>query len=337
MSGTRVACLLGVLIGVLLGLPLAAAAHPLAPSLWDLREVGGGRVEVRWRTPLLQPVGAGLVRRGPSGCTPAGPLAVSVETGARVERRTLQCGPSGLIGRSLRVEGARGSGDVLLRIAFADGRRLVRVLPTRPPGAAADFVIPARESRSARLLGSLRLGLAHIAGGFDHLLFVLGLVLLVGSGRRLLWTVSSFTVGHSITLGLAVLGVLRLPVRWVEVGIAVSILAVAVELARPEAERPERMTPLLAGGFGLLHGLGFAAAVATVGLARADIPWLLLGFNVGIELGQLAFVGLILAAGLLLQRLPAPALRTLRPLPAYVIGSLSAFWIFERLAAAAAG
>jgi hydrogenase/urease accessory protein HupE len=178
------------------------------------------------------------------------------------------------------------------------------------------------------------MGIGHLLTGWDHLAFVLGLVLLVGDWRRLLGTVTSFTLGHSLTLSLAALGFVRLPAGPIEAAIALSILILAVELAH--RDRPSllgRRPWLMAASFGLLHGLGFAGALAQVGLPVREIPLALLSFNVGIELGQIAFIlavlGLSFALSPLLRRLPAWT----TAVPTYCIGSLAAFWLFQRLAA----
>jgi hydrogenase/urease accessory protein HupE len=178
----------------------------------------------------------------------------------------------------------------------------------------------------------------HIATGFDHLLFVFGLVLLARGTRRLLWTVTAFTAGHSVTLSLAALGVVRFPTAPIEVAIAGTILALAVELARGpvEADRSARESLLrrrpwaVAFAFGLLHGFGFAGALAAVGLPQEEIPVALFSFNVGIELGQVAFVALVLA----LRRLLAPALAGapawLVRAPVTAMGTLAVYWCLDR-------
>jgi hydrogenase/urease accessory protein HupE len=182
------------------------------------------------------------------------------------------------------------------------------------------FRLPARAERSETIVSYLRLGFRHIFGGFDHLLFIAGLVLLVRSRRALLATVTAFTLGHALTLSCAALGFVRPPVAPIEVAIAASVFWLAVELAdRTERTlRPAR----LAFGFGLLHGFGFAAALSEGGLPSVDVPLALASFNAGIELGQLAVVGVLLVC--------VPALRRLeRPL-AYAFGAVAGFWLIER-------
>jgi hypothetical protein len=227
---------------------------------------------------------------------------------------------------------AGGRTDALIRVALADGRVVQAVARASEP-----FVVVQAPARPATVVtGYLQLGFEHILSGPDHLLFVLGLLLLAGGVRRVLGTVTAFTIGHSITLTLAVLGVSKIPPAPIEVAIALTIYVLAVELARGPVRGP---TPLarfpwaMAFAFGLLHGFGFAGALREAGLPAGDVPRALFSFNVGIELGQLAFVGAVLAAGTLLGTwLPAIAARSTR-LAVYTMGALSAFWCFQRFAA----
>ena len=175
------------------------------------------------------------------------------------------------------------------------------------------------------------LGMEHIWSGMDHLLFVFGLLLLVGGGSRLLWTITAFTVGHSITLSLVTLGYFDYPVALVEFAIALSIFVLAVELTRTEKHDVLWRNPWwLAGGFGLLHGMGFAGALAETGLPQDNVPLALLFFNVGIEVGQIAFVLLVLAVWFVIRKPLAPWQDRLLPIPVYILGSLSVMWCIER-------
>ncbi len=321
----------GVLAGALLVLlgPGLAAAHPLAPSLLDLREETPGRIAVLWRRPQLLPVGARPEPLLPGRCRIAAPPVETLEGAALVTRWTADCGRAGLTGERIAVNGlAEAGSDVLLRVVLADGRSLRTVLRADAPS----FDLPAEQSSAGVAAGYLSLGIEHLLTGPDHLAFVLGLVLLVRSRRRLLGTITAFTLGHSVTLALAALGFVRLPPAPIEAAIALSILVLAVELARERPTPLGRRPWLMAAGFGLLHGLGFAGALAQVGLPAGEIPLALLSFNVGIELGQIGFVLAVLGLGLalspFLRRLPAWS----TAIPTYVIGSLAAFWMFERLA-----
>jgi hydrogenase/urease accessory protein HupE len=178
------------------------------------------------------------------------------------------------------------------------------------------------------------LGVKHMLTGVDHLLFLLGLVLLARTRRALLATIGAFTIGHSLTLSLAVLQVIVLPAGPIEVAIASSVLVLAIELARePSAPTLMRRHPwTMAGSFGLLHGLGFAAALRAAGLPAGEIPLALLAFNFGIELGQLVLVlpAILLRAMLAGRDVSIP--RWAQQVPIYAMGSLAAFWCFARAA-----
>lgn len=184
------------------------------------------------------------------------------------------------------------------------------------------------------------LGVEHILAGVDHLLFVFGLLLIVSGVQirfgMLIKTVTAFTVAHSITLGLATLGFVNVPSRPVEAAIALSIVVLAMEVVRGWEGRQSlthRQPWLVAFGFGLLHGLGFAGALADVGLPQAEIPVALLFFNVGVEFGQLLFVVVALAGILLIRRIPAPLPAWAAFAPVYLIGTTGAYWVIERIAA----
>jgi hydrogenase/urease accessory protein HupE len=310
--------------------PIPLAAHQFAPALLDLKELEPGQAAVRWKQPAIRVQGSQLHPVLPGSCQGVGKPTVTRAGEGILAGWEITC-PGGLIGKTLGVEGiATSRADVLLRIALADGRSFRRVLTADQPS----FLVPAGESKLGVVQGYTRLGVEHILTGWDHLLFVLGLVLLVGRGRTLLWTITAFTVGHSITLSLAVLGFARIPPAPVEVLIACSIFIVGVELTREMSGRAtwtHRLPWAMALAFGLLHGLGFAGALAQVGLPADEIPLALFSFNVGIEVGQLLFVGLVLAARVALRMLPVRWPQASALIPAYAIGSLAAYWVFERV------
>jgi hypothetical protein len=321
-----------VLVNVALLAAAAAGAHPLAPSLLQLSERADGLVEVEWRRPVRVPPGGDRSALLPPSCRRIDTLGVSADEVLLTERFTADCGARGLVGERVGVAGLGVTGaDALLRIRLRDGRVLQHVL--RPD--AESVVVPERTPRLEVARDYGRLGLDHILSGADHLLFVLGLVLLVGGGRRLLATVTAFTAGHSVTLSLAAVGFVRFPTRPIELGIALTVFWLAVELARPGATRDSwmRRAPwLMASGFGLLHGLGFAGALAETGLPPGEIPLALLAFNLGIESGQVLFVAALLAAGAALRTLAPPLPAWSGRVPLYAMGSLAAFWCLERAA-----
>lgn len=312
--------------------PSGAGAHPLGPSLFKVSEITPGRVLFEWKTPVQGVPGARLQPRMPNHCVIHGGSKKEISKGAYVRSWEGQCKNS-LVGSSLRVEGIPESkANVILRAQLADGRKFNTVLTADSPS----FVIPKRQPIWILGRSYLLLGFDHILTGLDHLLFILGLVLLVANRRQLLWTVTAFTLGHSVTLSLAALGLVNFPTGPVEALIALSIVALAVELCRGKKNPPtffHRFPWVMALSFGLLHGLGFAGALAEIGLPQGDIPFALFSFNLGIELGQLLFIGLILIFKTLWRGSPLPHPRNAYRMTAYGIGSLSAFWFLERLSA----
>jgi hydrogenase/urease accessory protein HupE len=322
--------LLGVIATIVL-LSGSVAAHPLAPSLLEVTEHSPGRVDVMWKTPRLQPRGGALEPVLPKRCVPLGPPRIEREGAAVLLRWSAECGSGGLVGATFRVTGLAASGtDALLRIVPHEGPPIQALL-----SAGRDrFSVPEQQGAAEVARDYLELGFDHILGGLDHLLFVLGLVLLIPAWRRLVPVVTAFTVGHSLTLGLVTLGVVRIPQGPVEIAIAASILVLAVRLCRDGAGPDPAGLPIwtLAGAFGLLHGLGFAGALADVGLPAVEIPLALLAFNVGIELGQLAFVAVLLMLGAAIRTLPSAWPRSWVRIPAYAMGSLAAFWCLQRTA-----
>ena len=316
----------------LLAVATHAAAHRLAPSLLEMEERGGGEFAVSWKTPRFASTPVPIVPRLPESCSDAGERTVAYEgTGVRI-RWLARC-TAALGGQDLRVDGlAENQSAALVRIAWSGGGVVQGLLN----GTQPVYRIPEQAGRARISWDYVRLGVGHILGGVDHLLFVLGLLLLVDTLRRLVWTVTAFTLGHSVTLALATLGLLRYPVALVEFLIAFSILVVAVELTRERTDRHWlRGKPwLVAAGFGLLHGMGFAGALREVGLPGNEIPLALLAFNIGIELGQLAFIAVVLLGARAWRRLPVPRRALLEWLPVYLIGILSVYWCLERGAVA---
>ena len=319
-----------VRLALLLVLLLAAwpaRADDLRPGYLEWSERAPGRWEVTWKAPLL----GGLVTRArpslPAGCT--------LETARRrfegpvvVESFAVAC-PAPLAGRRLGLVGLeRGFTDALLRIAPRGGAVQAARLTPDAPLATVDV----RSGRGAVAATYLGLGVEHIVFGFDHLLFVVALVLLIGGARRIVTTVTAFTLAHSLTLAATTFGWVALARQPVEVCIALSIVLVARELLRPPDKRPtlaRRAPEAIAFAFGLLHGFGFAAALAEIGLPQGEVPLALLAFNLGVEVGQLAIVAAALLALAALARAPRfaePAVRA----AAYAIGIVASAWLIER-------
>ncbi|MEY2681156.1 MAG: hypothetical protein RL661_1387 [Pseudomonadota bacterium] len=316
----------------LMAIPVCGFGHPLDPALLELKESQTGIVEVLWRAPLIQPKNAPLSPVLPDRCRSIEPALASENAQQVTQTWRLDCGKHSLVGERIGLAGLeKRKTDALLRVKLADGRLIQGVLRAHQP----TLDIPAQTTRLDIFQGYLDLGLEHILTGFDHLLFVLGLLLLVRIPRRLFWTISAFTLGHSVTLSLAVLGWIHIPPQPIEILIAASIFVVALQLVRKHGTGREtpwiRRTWRMALLFGFLHGLGFAGALAEVGLPDGEIPWALFSFNLGIELGQLIFVVVVLSLGQLVRRLLDRVPAQLEMFPAYLIGSLSAFWIIERI------
>lgn len=301
-----------------------ARAHELRPSHLILTPRGGGLVDVVFQIALAQGRPLPLAAHLPERCRPLAEPIVTPSLTARTLRWTVDCGPDGLADAVVRVDGLREAGtDVLVSTPHG-----TTVLHPDTPARA----LPG--PGGASVAAYLGIGVEHILLGPDHLLFVLGLLLLVGRRlRALLATITAFTLAHSVTLALAVLGLVTFPTRAVEAVIALSILLLAWELLQP-ASAGRSLAAAAPWAFalvcGLLHGFGFAGALADVGLPADRVPAALVLFNVGVELGQLAFV----AAVVLLGRLLGPLLRArgagLRHAAVYSMGGVAAFWFVSR-------
>jgi hypothetical protein len=219
---------------------------------------------------------------------------------------------------------------VLARMVHEDGiTQMVRLTPTE-----TDFVVAAQTTSMEVIRVYTALGIEHILGGVDHLLFVFALLLIVNGWRRLVGTITAFTLAHSITLAAATMGYVHVAQAPVEAVIALSILFLATEIVHNRQGRPgiaKRFPWLVAFIFGLLHGFGFAGALAEIGLPEQSIPLALLFFNVGVELGQLLFVATVVSAGWLLRKLLMKKMLTGGEVVAsYLIGGTAAFWVIER-------
>lgn len=309
----------------------SASAHPLAPVLLAFEENAEGVWEVSWKTSRFGVPGKALAPLWPEQCAPPGPPEVVESEDAVTARWRLEC-RAPLEGQRLGVAGLEeANAAALVRVAFADGQHVARLLTAADPV----MVVPVRTQRRDPVLAYVRLGVEHILGGTDHLLFLFGLLLLVGYGKTLLKTVTAFTAGHSVTLSLAALGLAVVPSAPAEAAIAMTVFVLATELARGAESRSllRRFPWAMAFAFGLLHGLGFAGALREVGLPRGEIPLALLSFNAGVEVGQLAFLGSLIAAQRPLAALAARWLPRLRLAAVYAMGSVAACWCLQRLAA----
>jgi hydrogenase/urease accessory protein HupE len=309
-----------------------AVAHEVRPGYLELRQTGEETYDVLWKVPAKgDDLRLGLYVRFPEDTVETGERIQSFSGGAFVERWSVRH-PGGLTGQSIHVDGLRSTvTDVLVRVEQLDGTTLVdRIEPAHP-----SLVLAAAPSARAVAGTYLALGVEHILLGIDHLLFVLALLLLVEGWRRLAATITAFTVAHSITLAAAALGWVRVPGAPVEAIIALSIVFVAAEIIhqrRGRAGLTANAPWIVALSFGLLHGFGFAGALHEVGLPEQSIPLALLLFNVGVEIGQLAFAGVVVAGLALARRALARPPAWVAVAPAYAIGAVATFWVLERAA-----
>ncbi|SDU33345.1 HupE / UreJ protein [Pseudomonas pohangensis] len=318
---------------VCLLLSFDALADTFRPAYLQLRQIDAENYQVLWKVPALdEQTTLKVSPTFPQGTQQRGTPTSSFASGALLKRWQIHV-PGGLEGQPIRFNGLAPLGlDVLVRVERADGsEQLERILPVDP-----QFTLQPGKGPLEVVTTYTFLGFEHILAGFDHLLFVFALILVVRDRKQLILTVTAFTIAHSITLALATLDIVKVPGPPVEAAIALSIVFVALEIlqrSRGHAGLATRKPWLVAFSFGLLHGLGFAGALAEVGLPHNAIPLALLFFNVGVELGQLTFIALVLAAAMLLSRLlrlshePRWAVQ----LQAYAIGGLASYWLIERV------
>ncbi len=311
-----------------------AFAHRLSPAFFGLTETAPNAFDVQWKVSISGGLAAVLEPRVPEGCSLTGSVRTYVVDDVRLQHGALSC-PDGLAGKTFTISGLEQTQtDVLLRVDYLDGTASNQRLT---PGAPA-VTIPERPSALEVVRTYLVLGVEHILLGIDHLRFVLALLLIVNGIGRLVATVTAFTVAHSITLGAATLGLVRVPSAAVEAIIALSILFLASELARRPLRGPadetanltRRFPWVVAFAFGLLHGFGFAGALSEVGVPQHAVPLALLFFNIGVEVGQLLFIAAVFGFAWLVRlsavRMPAIWPRAV----AYGVGSVAAFWVVER-------
>jgi len=310
----------------------AAMAHESRPAYLEIDETAPGQYSMVWRTPVKDGRLLPVVLQVPDSARNLQDPVIMELADSRLERRRIDAGPEGLGGKRIEFPGLQFTiTDVVVKVKLLDGRSwMVIARPSEP------WVTIEASPDALSVVGDfLWQGMYHILSGPDHLLFVLGLLLLVSTGWMLVKTVTAFTIAHSITLAAATLGYVQPPGPPIEAAIALSIVFLGLEIIKARRGGTSfsiRHPWVVAFTFGLLHGFGFASALSHAGLPPGDVPLALLFFNIGVELGQLAFV----AAVLLLIRASRAFMKSLPPraelLPAYAIGSLAAFWLIQRLA-----
>lgn len=292
-----------------------------------------GRATMYWRAPVKRPTGQSLRPLVPKGCRALGPPRqdLSEDETAVIETVELWCAPAKFIGTVVAVDGFEDSSvSVVVRIVRPNGDVHHEILDAETP----QLTISAPAQQSHSFFGYLMLGIQHLLTGWDHLTFVVGLLILFGWQRRLIAAVTAFTLGHSLTLALSVLGIVSVPQALVEALIALTIVVLALEIQSGRRGPVWQHPWTLPGALGLLHGLGFASVLFDAGLPSEEIPLALLGFNIGLELGQLLVIVVAGAAYFAVGSAIPARWAASRAVPGYLIGSLAAFWVIERTLAA---
>jgi hydrogenase/urease accessory protein HupE len=313
----------------------AATAHEIRPAYLQIDQSGPSRYDVLWRTPVLSGMRLPVVLQFPDGVRNVTEPAERELPDSLVERRVIETTEGGLAGKRINFVGLQATiTDVMVRVQMLDGS--VSTTLVRPSYPWVEIAVVHGRFEVAKTF--IVHGIEHILFGYDHLLFVLALVLIARDWRTLLLTVTAFTVAHSITLTLATLGFVNVPGTPVEAAIAFSILLLACEIIRIHRGQPSltaRRPWMVAFAFGLLHGLGFAGALADLALPAGEIPLALLFFNIGVELGQLLFIAVVIAAVAFARLLNFPRFAGRQAFLAvtYAIGAMASFWFIERVAA----
>ncbi len=306
-------------------------ADELRPGYLELKEKSPNSFSVILKVPAKGDKKLSLQALLPKNCKNILEKSSGFFAAAYIERWNVKC-ETGIVNQTIKIEGLENTNtDLLLRLEFLNGTsQSVLLSPTNN-----SYNVPKAASSLQVIETYTWLGITHILLGFDHLLFVFALLLIVKNMRRLLWTITAFTLAHSITMVGATLGFMSMPQKPVEAIIALSILFLAMEIVHGEQGRiglTARYPWLIAFIFGLLHGFGFAGALAEIGLPHQAITLALIFFNIGVELGQLMFVSAVIFVGWMLQRLKHPnLLQKTETVVVYAIGGLSAFWVLERL------
>jgi len=313
------------------GFPSGVLAHETRPAYLEIKETSPDHCDILWRTPVNAGMRLPIVLQLPADAKNVSAPAVQELTDSLVERRSIEV-PDGLARKRIDFVGLQGTiTDVLVRVELLDGRESTTIVHP----SQSWYEMNATQTRWAVAGAFIIQGIRHISLGADHLLFLLGLLLIVKNRWMLLKTVTAFTVAHSITLGIATLGYANAPVIPLNAAIALSILFLGPEIVRVwrgETSFTIRHPWVVAFAFGLLHGFGFAGALISAGLPRTELPVALLTFNVGVEIGQLGFILLVLLLERSFRVLQVRLPYWVQALPGYTVGSLGAFWTIQRVA-----
>ena len=336
---TRLFTHLVILFGLVLGFALPSVAHESRPVFIDIVEQEENLFSVQWQVPPSVPDFNFPSVVLPEACEAMAPSRIIPGSGAYARQRPFLCA-GGLSGKEVGVlfPVLNPSVTTLIRLELLSGEKHTRLLSPKE----SLWQVPERESTSGVAKEYFVLGFGHILGGYDHLLFLACLILIAASWKRILITVTGFTIAHSITLALAALGIFRVPIPPVDAAIALSIVFLATEIAKGRKNSLTWKYPIaVSSSFGLLHGFGFASVLSQIGLPQTEIPAALLFFNIGVEAGQVLFAAAVIAlflTGILLfkkfKNRTSPKellmLKIERP-AAYVVGTLASFWMIERV------
>ncbi len=320
------------LLLALVSLAPIAGAHEVRPAQFNVTETGSDRYLVRWKVPAREGATLGIEPVFEEGIERIGDIAERTTAGTSLQTFEVHC-PGGLAGKQIAFPKISTTMiDVLVQVRFLDGRVHTGVVRPKDPV----FHIPERDSQPEVFKAYLTIGIEHILLGYDHLLFVLGMALLIVDLRRLLGAITGFTIAHSLTLALATLDVVRVPGPPVEAVIALSILMLAVEGRRfHDSGEPTlgiRRPWLVSGSIGLIHGLGFAGTLAEYGLPAHARFISLLAFNLGVELGQIGFLAALFPLAFLAERMRPGVTLPLKQVGLWFIGVAGAFWFLQRCA-----
>ncbi len=326
IQGVAVALLI-----MLLSFTINVFAHELQPGLLEIRQLSSDQYEVSWRAPTYfnKPHPASLLL--PKQWETVGKPSVRNLPDSKLHRRVVRVPQGDITGSIIRFVDLEATiTDVFVRVYWLDGSKTSAI--ARPNQTRVTIV--GNKTSWQVFVDYLVLGIDHILSGFDHLTFVFVLLLMVVGWRKLVATITSFTIAHSMTLAAVTLGFVWVPGPPVEAVIALSILFLASELAkinRGESSLTAQYPWVVAFIFGLLHGFGFAGALSDIGLPENEIPLSLLSFNIGVELGQLLFVGGVLVVITFLKKIRVSWPVWSYQVPVYAIGSVASFWLIQRI------
>ena len=306
-------------------------AHEIRPAFLQIIQTSETTYEVFWKVPSMGDAVPKIYPVFPPFFTVEELKRPNQIPGSVIYSYTISSKET-LAGKILTIDGHNKTLiDALVTVTYLNGEKVTLMLQPDKDST----IIPGETSTYDVIKTYSILGVEHILLGIDHLLFVLALILITKGKWKIIKTITAFTIAHSITLSLAVLGYVNFPTPPVEAVIALSIVFLAVEIIKNlngKHTLTSKKPWLVAFTFGLLHGFGFAGALANIGLPQLDIPFALAFFNVGVELGQIAFVVVVLALIKLLS-LKKQWSMYLKQIPAYAIGSLATFWMIERVVA----